>query len=255
TDGRRVAAMTAATTRPARQARLIDNPELLRERLRAAPDSHGVYLMRDLDARVVYVGKAASLRSRLRSYFTAVGAQQPRTRHLVERIFDFETIACLNEREALILENTLIKRYRPRFNVRLKDDKNYLYLKIPRPGMHDVAAPGTAREDERLPRGQTAARPTLFPRPYYSRRMARGDGSPCRAGEADPRGAQGAWLPGHRPRGGARDGGGAVGARSQADGHGDLRARGRRRPRRRRLPGELRVPVLRQCRPGAARGA
>jgi excinuclease ABC subunit C len=162
-----------ATTRPPRQARLLDNTDLLRERLRAAPDSPGVYLMRDLDARVVYVGKAASLRSRLRSYFSAVSAHPPRTRHLVERIFDFETIACLNEREALILENTLIKRYRPRFNVRLKDDKNYLFLKIPRPGAPDAAAPGTAREEARKPRGEGAARAALFPRPYYSRRLAR----------------------------------------------------------------------------------
>jgi excinuclease ABC subunit C len=165
--------MTPPSTRPARQARLIDNPELLRERLRVAPDSPGVYLMRDLDARVVYVGKAANLRARLRSYFTAVSAQAARTRHLVERIFDFETIACLNEREALILENTLIKRYRPRFNVRLKDDKNYLYLKIPRPGASDAAAPGTAREEARRPRGEGAARAASFPRPYYSRRLAR----------------------------------------------------------------------------------
>jgi excinuclease ABC subunit C len=164
---------TSSTARPARQARLIDNPDLLRERLRAAPDSPGVYLMRDLEARVVYVGKAASLRSRLRSYFNAVSAHPPRTRHLVERIFDFETIACLNEREALILENTLIKRYRPRFNVRLKDDKNYLYLKIPRPGTPDTAAPGTAREEARRPRGEGAARAASFPRPYYSRRLAR----------------------------------------------------------------------------------
>jgi excinuclease ABC subunit C len=170
--------MTAPTTpgtRPARQARLIDNPELLRERLKAAPDSPGVYLMRDLDARVVYVGKAASLRSRLRSYFSAVSAHPPRTRHLVERIFDFETIACLNEREALILENTLIKRYHPRFNVRLKDDKNYLYLKIPRSGAPDHHAPGTAREAVRAPRGEGGQRATLFPRPYYSRRLARDD--------------------------------------------------------------------------------
>jgi excinuclease ABC subunit C len=161
------------TTRPARQARLIDNPELLRARLRAAPSSPGVYLMRDLDARVVYVGKAANLRARLRSYFTAEGSQLDRTRHLVGRIFDFETIACLNEREALILENTLIKRYRPRFNVRLKDDKNYLFLKIPRPGAFDAAAPGTAREEARRPRGEGAERAASFPRPYYSRRLAR----------------------------------------------------------------------------------
>src|SRR5579884_3004779 len=170
--------MTAPPTpavRPARQARLVDNPELLRERLKAAPDSPGVYLMRDLEARVVYVGKAASLRSRLRSYFTAVSALAPRTRHLVERIFDFETIACANEREALILENTLIKRYHPRFNVRLKDDKNYLFLKIPRPGTPDHHAPGTAREAVRQPRGEAGQRATQFPRPYYSRRLARDD--------------------------------------------------------------------------------
>ncbi len=167
--------MTAPSTRQARQARLIDNPDLLRARLRAAPDSPGVYLMRDLDARVVYVGKAANLRSRLRSYFSAVSAHPPRTRHLVERIFDFETIACLNERESLILENTLIKRYRPRFNVRLKDDKNYLYLKIPRPGMPDHHAPGTARETVRRPRGEAGQRATQFPRPYYSRRLSRDD--------------------------------------------------------------------------------
>jgi len=165
--------MTPTTSKPARQARLIDNPALLRARLAAAPDSPGVYLMRDLDARVVYVGKAANLRSRLRSYFSAVDAHPARTRHLVERIFDFETIACLNEREALILENTLIKRYRPRFNVRLKDDKNYLYLKIPRPGTPDHHAPGTAREMVRTPRGEGGQRATQFPRPYYSRRLAR----------------------------------------------------------------------------------
>jgi len=170
-----VTAPPTPSTRPARQARLIDNPELLRERLKAAPSGPGVYLMRDLETRVVYVGKAANLRLRVRSYFSAVGTQQPRTRHLVERIFDFETIACLNEREALILENTLIKRYRPRFNVRLKDDKNYLYLKIPRPGAPDHHAPGTAREQVRQPRGESGQRATLFPRPYYSRRLARDD--------------------------------------------------------------------------------
>jgi excinuclease ABC subunit C len=168
-----MAASPTPSARPARQARLIDNPDLLRARLRAAPGSAGVYLMRDLETRVVYVGKAANLRARLRSYFTAVTAHPARTRHLVERIFDFETIACLNEREALILENTLIKRYRPRFNVRLKDDKNYLFLKIPQPGAHDTAAPGTAREETRRPRGEGAARASSFPRPYYSRRLAR----------------------------------------------------------------------------------
>jgi excinuclease ABC subunit C len=163
------------TTATGRAARLLDNPELLRERLRQAPEGPGVYLMRDLEARVVYVGKAANLRNRLRSYFSGVESHPLRTRQLVERIFDFEVVLCATEREALLLENEFIKRYRPRFNVRLKDDKNYLYLKIPRPGAPDALAPGTAREGARTPRGNAAAaqRAAMFPRPYYTRRMAR----------------------------------------------------------------------------------
>jgi excinuclease ABC subunit C len=156
-----------------RPARLIDNPDLLRERLRAAPQGPGVYVMRDLAGRVAYVGKAAVLQNRLRSYFTGIPSLPERTRQLVERIFDFEVIACASPREALILENTLIKRHRPRFNVRLKDDKNYLYLKIPAPGAPDTHAPGTARETLRAPRGEAGQRATLFPRPYYTRRVQR----------------------------------------------------------------------------------
>ncbi len=105
-------------TTTARQARLIDNPDLLRERLRAAPQGPGVYVMRDLAGRVAYVGKAAVLQNRLRSYFNGIPSLPDRTRRLVEGVFDFEVIACASPREALILENTLIKRYRPRFNVR-----------------------------------------------------------------------------------------------------------------------------------------
>ncbi len=156
-----------------RSARLIDNPELLRARLRAAPQGPGVYVMRDLAGRVAYVGKAAVLQNRLRSYFTGVPRLADRTRELVERVFDFEVIACATEREALVLENTLIKRHRPRFNIRLKDDKSYLYLKIPRPGAPDTHAPGTAREKLRAPRGEAGRRATLFPRPYYTRRVQR----------------------------------------------------------------------------------
>jgi len=154
-----------------RSVRLIDRPELLRERLREVPDAAGVYLMRDLDARVAYVGKASSLRNRVRSYFTGVQSHPTRTRRLVERVFDFETIVCRSEREALILENTLIKEHSPRFNVRLKDDKSYLYLKIPRPGAVDAVAPGTAREEKRTSRGGDG-RAAAFPRPYYTRRIA-----------------------------------------------------------------------------------
>jgi excinuclease ABC subunit C len=160
--------------KPVRSApRLVDDPQQLRARLREAPDGPGVYVFRDLDARVMYVGKAANLRNRLRSYFTGKDSLAPHTREMVERVFDFEVIAGASEREALILENTLIKQYRPRFNVRLKDDKNYLYLKIPQPGVHDAVAPGTAREQVRTPRGESARRATLFPRPYYTRKVVR----------------------------------------------------------------------------------
>ena len=161
------------TTTARRAARLIDDAELLRARLREAPEGPGVYLMRGLDTRVMYVGKAANVRNRLRSYFTGLATLAPRTRELVERVFDFDVVAAASEREALILENSLIKQYRPRFNVRLKDDKNYLYLKIPRPGVHDAVAPGTAREELRTPRGESARRATEFPRPYYTRKVIR----------------------------------------------------------------------------------
>ena len=152
-----------------RGERLIDKHDMLRARLRAAPEGPGVYVLRGADTRVIYVGKAANLRNRLRSWFTGVDSLESRTRGLVERVFDFDVIATVSEREALILENTLIKQYRPRFNVRLKDDKSYLYLKIPRPGVHDAVAPGTAREEVRKPRGESAVRATLFPRPTRAR--------------------------------------------------------------------------------------
>jgi excinuclease ABC subunit C len=162
-----------STQTASRRARLLDNPELLRERLRAAPTGAGVYVMRDLEGRVAYAGKSASLRNRLRSYFSGVESLPTRTRTLVDRVFDFEVIPCRNEREALILENSLIKQYRPRYNVRLKDDKSYLYLKIPKPGSGPAHAPGTAREQLRAPRGERGVLATEFPRPYYTRRIAR----------------------------------------------------------------------------------
>src|SRR5215469_7629417 len=105
--------------------------ESIRLRLRAVPDSPGVYLLRDASAQVIYVGKALRLRDRLRQYFTAGYAQTARTEELVRRVYDFEFVQCANEVEALVLECNLIKNYRPRFNIRLKDDKNYLYLKLP----------------------------------------------------------------------------------------------------------------------------
>jgi excinuclease ABC subunit C len=86
--------------------------------------------MRAVDRSVIYVGKAVSLRHRVRSYFQAGGRSHPRTARLVSEITDLEWIVTDTELEALILENELIKRHRPRFNVRLKDDKTYPYIKI-----------------------------------------------------------------------------------------------------------------------------
>jgi excinuclease ABC subunit C len=128
-------------------APLLERPEYLRERLKALPESPGVYLMRDSQARVIYVGKALSLRNRVPNYFHAAGGLAEHIQHMVDRITEFEVITTANEKEALVLENTLIKRYRPRFNIRLRDDKNYLYIKLPvqedfpRIGM--VRRPGT----------------------------------------------------------------------------------------------------------------
>lgn len=106
------------------------DPDLLQERLRALPESPGVYLMRDAADEVIYVGKAVRLRDRVRSYFTPSASHTPKTRELVYHVADFETIVTASELEALLLENTLIKRYRPRYNIRLKDDKTYPYIKV-----------------------------------------------------------------------------------------------------------------------------
>jgi excinuclease ABC subunit C len=113
---------------------IADRPDLLKERLRQAPDGPGVYVMRDDRTKVIYVGKASNLRNRLRSYFVAAGQQHPRTAQMVRKVFDFDVLTCSTDQEALLLECTLIKRYRPRYNIRLRDDKNYLYMKVPRKG-------------------------------------------------------------------------------------------------------------------------
>jgi len=128
----------------------VSQEESIKRRLRAVPDAPGVYLFRDSRTQVIYVGKALRLRDRLRSYFTAGYGETARVSELVRKIYDFEFVTTANEVEALVLECNLIKNYRPRFNIRLKDDKNYLYLKLP------------VKEE--------------FPRVHYSRRV-QNDGS------------------------------------------------------------------------------
>jgi excinuclease ABC subunit C len=122
----------------------------LREKAAALPESAGVYLFRDAGGAVLYVGKASSLRSRVRSYFLESRWTDAKTGSLVREIADLETIVVANEHEALALENQLIKRYHPKFNVLLRDDKTYPYIKF------------TAAEK--------------YPRVYFTRRIKK-DGS------------------------------------------------------------------------------
>jgi len=121
-----------------------------REKAAQLPESPGVYLFKDAGGTVVYVGKARNLRSRVRSYFLESRWIDAKTGSLAREIADLETIVVGNEREALALEHNLIKRYRPKFNVVLRDDKTYPYIKF------------TAAEK--------------YPRVYFTRRIKK-DGS------------------------------------------------------------------------------
>src|SRR5919107_1878970 len=105
-------------------------PEALIERIGHLPDSPGVYLWKDAGGTVLYVGKAKRLRSRVRSYYASDHVTSPKTRGLVQQIADLETIVVPTEAHALILEANLIKEYRPRFNIALRDDKSYPYIKV-----------------------------------------------------------------------------------------------------------------------------
>ncbi len=104
--------------------------EKIARKLAALPDKPGVYLMHNARGKIIYVGKAVNLSQRVRSYFHASAQENPKTRRLVAEIADIEWILTNSEVEALILEANLIKKHRPRYNVRLKDDKRYPYLKI-----------------------------------------------------------------------------------------------------------------------------
>jgi excinuclease ABC subunit C len=100
------------------------------EQLARVPTAPGVYIMRNAEGKVIYVGKAASLRSRVRSYFGSPLSLEPRTRALAEAVDAFEYVVTHTEQEALHLEAELVKRHQPLFNSRLKDDKHYPYLKV-----------------------------------------------------------------------------------------------------------------------------
>ena len=102
----------------------------IQEELKKLPDKPGVYIMKDQNGEIIYIGKAVVLKNRVRQYFQASANHSPKVRAMVARIAEFEYIVTDTELEALILECNLIKNHRPRFNILLKDDKSYPYIKV-----------------------------------------------------------------------------------------------------------------------------
>ncbi len=102
----------------------------LRERLRLVPQMPGVYLFKNLNGEVIYAGKARILRNRLRSYFQAPEKLDPKVRAMMSRVTDFDYVVTSGEVEALVLESNLIKSYHPHYNILLRDDKSYPYIKV-----------------------------------------------------------------------------------------------------------------------------
>lgn len=106
-------------------------PETVREKLRALPDKPGCYLMRDRRGRIIYVGRAVSLRKRVQSYFrpSTIRRADPKLRSLVHSVHDLDILPARNEAEAVLTEGRLIKEYRPRYNVSFRDDKRFLMIR------------------------------------------------------------------------------------------------------------------------------
>ncbi|SDO79935.1 excinuclease ABC subunit UvrC [Selenomonas ruminantium] len=104
--------------------------DIVAEKLKLLPDKPGVYIMKNAEGRIIYVGKAIVLKNRVRQYFQSGKNHSPKVRAMVSHIADFEIIMTASEVEALILECNLIKKHRPRYNISLKDDKSYPYVKV-----------------------------------------------------------------------------------------------------------------------------
>ena len=102
----------------------------IEEELKKLPDKPGVYIMKDEKDEIIYVGKAKNLKKRVRQYFQSSKNNPPKVNALVKNIYEFEYIIVDNEVEALILEANLIKKHKPRYNILLRDDKQYPYIKI-----------------------------------------------------------------------------------------------------------------------------
>src|SRR5438270_4906058 len=109
---------------------MLPVPDAVAAKLPHLPEGPGVYLWKGRDGTTLYVGKAKRLRSRVRSYFSGDQLESVKTRHLVNQIADLETIVVPSEAHALILEANLIKEYQPKYNIALRDDKSYPYIKV-----------------------------------------------------------------------------------------------------------------------------
>ncbi len=119
----------------------------LEEKLKTLPTSSGVYIHKNADGKIIYVGKAKNLRNRVRQYFHSSRNHDPKTRELVKRIRDFEFIVVDSEVEALVLESNLVKKHKPRYNIFLKDDKQYPHLKITREAFPKVVITRKLQKD------------------------------------------------------------------------------------------------------------
>ena len=103
--------------------------ERLRDKANSLPESAGVYIMKNSDGDIIYVGKSKKLKNRVTTYFTG-NNHTPKTARMVSLVADFDYIVCATEIEALALENVLIKKHSPKYNIKLKDAKSYPYIKV-----------------------------------------------------------------------------------------------------------------------------
>jgi excinuclease ABC subunit C len=154
---------------------LIEESNQLLEKLKTIPIGTGVYLMKDVRNEVIYVGKAKSLKSRVRSYFQKSGDERLFVKFLVKRIADIDFVLTETEKEALILENNLIKQFKPRFNINLRDDKTFVSIKLdtnqkfPYPIIVRQVDPSSDKKD----RSTKKIQGVLYFGPYSSSRAVR----------------------------------------------------------------------------------
>lgn len=164
----------------------------LKEKALCLPLAPGVYIMRDKDKNVIYVGKAKKLKNRVSQYFQDTASHSPKTRLMVSKIYGFDVIIAASEFEALVLECSLIKRYLPKYNILLKDDKGYPYLRLdmnePYPAITLVSKPGDDGASYFGPYGSRGATQSLLKSIYSilmlpdcSKQFPRdiGKGRPC----------------------------------------------------------------------------